>query len=59
MDANEYLEKIVAESYKREIDQEENVVRSLPFVAAALAVLATIMIFLRSYIPLYSLVFES
>jgi len=23
MDANEYLEKIVAESYKREIDQEE------------------------------------
>jgi hypothetical protein len=54
MDANEYLEKVVAESYKREIDQEENVVRSLPFVATALAVLSTIMIFLRSYVPAYS-----
>ena len=55
MDANEYLEKIVAESYKREIDQEENVVRSLPFVAVTLAVLSTIMIVLKSYIPEYSL----
>jgi hypothetical protein len=53
MDANEYLERIVAESYKREIDQEENVARSLPFVAAALAVLATILSFARSYIPTY------
>jgi hypothetical protein len=54
MDANEYLEKIVAENYKREIDQEENVVRSLPFVAASLAVLATIISFSRSYVPDYT-----
>jgi hypothetical protein len=47
--------KIVAESYKREIDQEENVARSLPFVAATLAILTTMMIFLRNYIPEYSL----
>jgi hypothetical protein len=53
MDA-EYLEKILAESYKREIDQEENVVRSLPFVAAALAVLFTIVSFIKGYIPAYS-----
>jgi|SRR5208282_2551699 len=53
MDANEYLEKLMADTYKREIDQEENVVRSLPFVAAVLAVLSTIMIFTKSYIPSY------
>src|SRR5487761_1396879 len=51
MDANEYLETLVAESYKRELDQEENVVRSLPFAAAALAVISTIMVVVRSYVP--------
>lgn len=54
MDANEYLEKMLAENYQREIEQEENVVRSLPFVAAALAVLVTIASFVKSYIPAYS-----
>jgi hypothetical protein len=53
MDANEYLEKIVADSYKRELDQEENVVRSLPFAAAALAVISTIIVIVRSYIPVW------
>jgi hypothetical protein len=51
MDAHEYLEKIIAEQYKRELDQEENVIRSLPFAAAALAVLSTIMVVVRSYVP--------
>src|SRR5258708_187589 len=51
MDPREYLEKIAAAGYKSEIEQEENVVRSLPFVAAALAVLATVLSFARSYLP--------
>lgn len=51
MDTNEYLETLVAESYKRELDQEENVVRSLPFAAAALAVVSTIMVVIRGYVP--------
>lgn len=53
MDENEYLEELMAASYKREIDQEENVVRSLPFVAVGLAVLSTIMIFVSKFIPEY------
>jgi hypothetical protein len=36
----EYLEKFIADSFKRESDQEENVVRSLPFFATSLGVLA-------------------
>jgi hypothetical protein len=51
MDASEYLEALMAEGYKKEIDQEENVVRSLPFVAVGLALLSTIMIFIAKYIP--------
>lgn len=35
----EYLEKSIADSLKREIDQEENVVRSLPFFATSIGVL--------------------
>lgn len=53
-DASEYLEKIAAEGYKREVDQEENVIRSLPFVVAALALLVTILGFSRVYVPIYS-----
>ncbi len=33
----EYLEKLFGEAYRKEIDQEENVWRSLPFFAATLA----------------------
>ena len=32
-----HIEKTLAESYRKEIDQEENVWRSLPFFAATLA----------------------
>ncbi len=32
-----YIEKTLADSYRREIDQEENIWRSLPFFAATLA----------------------
>nr|WP_294552513.1 hypothetical protein [uncultured Rhodopila sp.] len=32
-----HIEKTLAEAYRKEIDQEENVWRSLPFFAATLA----------------------
>jgi hypothetical protein len=32
-----YIERTLADSYRKEIDQEENVWRSLPFFAATLA----------------------
>ena len=51
MEGDEYLEKILAEQYKREVDQEENVFRSLPFAATALAVIFTFIIFVRNSIP--------
>lgn len=35
---DEYLEKLFAEAYERELEQEENVVRSLPFIAAIASV---------------------
>jgi hypothetical protein len=54
MNENEYLEALMAESYKREIEQEENVIRSLPFVVVGLAVISTIMIFVSKYIPTLS-----
>lgn len=40
MTPEEYLEKYFADAYKRELDKEENVVRSLPMFAAALAFVA-------------------
>ncbi len=33
----DYLEKLFGEAHRKEIDQEENVWRSLPFFAATLA----------------------
>ncbi len=33
----DHLEKTFAEAYRKEVDQEENVWRSLPFFAATLA----------------------
>lgn len=39
--ADDYIEKLVAEAYKRESDQEENVFRSLPFFATTFGVLGT------------------
>ncbi len=39
--SSEYVERLVAEGYRRELDQDENVVRSLPFFATSLGVLAT------------------
>jgi hypothetical protein len=55
MKLNEYLEKLGADSYKREIDQEENVVRSLPFAATFLVLLASVLAFIADYIPLPAL----
>jgi hypothetical protein len=41
--AAEYLEKIVADGFRRELDQEVNVVRSLPFFATSLGVLVAFL----------------
>jgi hypothetical protein len=38
---SEYIEKLVADAYKREADQEENVFRSMPFFATTFGVVAT------------------
>ncbi len=52
MDSTEYLESVVGDSYRREGDQEENVARSLPFFAAALALLVTLIGLVRNDLPL-------
>jgi len=64
MDANEYLEGILADSYRREVIQEENLARSLPSFATALAVLAIFLGVMRPALPgldwsVYSLVIYS
>jgi len=41
-DLDEYLEKIVEAAFKREFEQDENVVRSLPFFATALGLVVAI-----------------
>lgn len=51
MEGDEYLEKIVAASYAREIDQEENIFRTLPFAAAALAIIFTFIVFIKGDVP--------
>ncbi len=51
MDANEYLERLLAASYAKEIDQEENIFRSLLFAATALAIIFAFMVFVRNDIP--------
>lgn len=51
MDVDEYIEKLVADAYRREGEQEENVARSLPFFAASLAVLATVLGLVRAVLP--------
>jgi hypothetical protein len=43
----EYVEKVVSEAFKREFDQEENVIRSLPFFATSLGVLGSAIAFAR------------
>jgi hypothetical protein len=55
MSVDQYLEKIVADGYKQQIADEENVPRSLPFFATSLAVLVAILGVVRSSIPPMSL----
>lgn len=52
---DKYLEAVFEERYKRQLEQEENVSRTLPFFAAALAVLANIIGLLRPSIPSFSM----
>ncbi|AQR61670.1 hypothetical protein BZG35_08405 [Brevundimonas sp. LM2] len=51
----DYLEKHCAEAYKREVDQDENVFRSLPFFAATLGVQIAILIPLVARLPAFRL----
>jgi hypothetical protein len=47
----EHLEKLFADAYKREIDQEENVPRTLPFFATALGTILATIGLTRSSLP--------
>jgi hypothetical protein len=49
--AAEYLEKLVGDGFKREMDQEENVVRSLPFFATSIGVLVAFISLARPALP--------
>ncbi len=40
---DEYAETVVADGFKRQLDQEENVVRSLPFVVAGVGLIGTLL----------------
>lgn len=50
----EYLEKYAADGFKRESDQEENVVRSLPFFATSFGVLLAFLSLARGAMPTWS-----
>lgn len=47
----DHLEKMLAENYRKEIDQEENVWRSLPFFAATLALQLAAVVGLAGKLP--------
>lgn len=51
----EYLEKHCADAYKREFDQDENVIRSLPFFVAALTLELALLSQIISRLPPLSL----
>jgi hypothetical protein len=52
--AAEYVQSLITEGFKREFDQEENVVRSLPFFATSIGVLITFLGFIRLSLPPWS-----
>ena len=47
----DHIEKTLADAYRKEIDQEENIWRSLPFFAAALAFQMTALSLVLSRLP--------
>jgi hypothetical protein len=47
---SDYLEKTFADAYRKEIDQEENIWRSLPFFAATLALQLTAVAQIRDWV---------
>ncbi len=61
MEPNEYIEKILSDAYKREIDEQDSVFRTLAFFPTSLTVLFAAMGLLRTVMPtpafeMYSLV---
>ncbi|UEM06871.1 hypothetical protein JL101_030760 (plasmid) [Skermanella rosea] len=55
--AAEYLERLVTEGFRRELDQEENVVRSLPFFATSVGILITFIGFAHGTLAPFALAF--
>jgi hypothetical protein len=49
--ASEHREKTLAEAYRRELDQEENVWRSLPFLAATVAFQLAALFQVMAHLP--------
>jgi hypothetical protein len=54
-----YIEQTLADSYRKEIDQEENVWRSMPFFAATLALQVTALVQILNKFPNPATVFGS
>lgn len=55
MNKAEYLEKMFGEAFRRESEQDENVARSLPFVAAALTLLVTALNLVGQHLPQFEI----
>ena len=55
MKPNEHLEKVFSEAYKREIDQDESVWRTLPFFATSLTLYAALLGYIGGKLPPISL----
>lgn len=51
MKANEYLESVLKDAFKRELEVDENVARTLPFFAATLALVVTLYGYATTKLP--------
>lgn len=59
MKADEYLESVFKEAFKRELEVDENVARTLPFFAATLALVVTLYGYATTKLPTLQLGFLS
>lgn len=59
MKADEYLESVFKEAFKRELEVDENVARTLPFFAATLALVVTLYGYATTKLPAFELGFLS
>jgi hypothetical protein len=54
MDTTEYLEQLFSESFKRELDRDENAVRSIPLFGATLGLAASLFSYATPRMPPFS-----